>query len=157
MRVWNGKTINEYSFCTRECRKHYHRMRDVVADVVKQKKTKRVPKKKQEKKRAGVAYLKKVASAERGANFYLSGEWKVLRYEVLKERGARCEACGVTAASGATLHVDHIKPRYRFPKLELVKENLQILCSVCNEGKGAWDETDWRKENVRLKKKRMES
>ena len=26
-----------------------------------------------------------------------------------------------------------------------VLDNLQILCSDCNAGKGNWDQTDWRK------------
>lgn len=65
--------------------------------------------------------------------------------EVLKERGRRCECCGASPSDGVTvINVDHIKPRARYPELALVKANLQVLCSVCNHGKGNWDETDWR-------------
>jgi 5-methylcytosine-specific restriction endonuclease McrA len=43
------------------------------------------------------------------------------------------------------MHVDHIKPRSRFPHLELSLDNLQVLCAACNVGKGNRDEIDWRK------------
>lgn len=73
--------------------------------------------------------------------------WRALRMVVLKERGARCECCGSTPRDGIKVHVDHIKPRKFFPELALDKDNLQILCEVCNHGKGNWDQTDWRREN----------
>lgn len=76
--------------------------------------------------------------------FYASREWQQLRYEALKLHGGRCQCCGASAATGAVLHVDHIKPRYHFPDLELKLSNLQVLCEACNLGKGAWDSTDWR-------------
>lgn len=72
-------------------------------------------------------------------------EWRRLRMEVLKERGARCECCGASPHDGVTvLNVDHIKPRLTFPELAMEKSNLQVLCSPCNHGKGNWDDTDWR-------------
>lgn len=80
--------------------------------------------------------------------FLLSFEWRKLRMEVLVERGARCECCGATpAANGIVIHVDHIKPRRFFPALALNKSNLQVLCEVCNHGKGAWSQKDWRAES----------
>lgn len=79
--------------------------------------------------------------------FLSSYEWRVLRMQVLKERGARCECCGATPQDGTTvINVDHIKPRRTHPELALVKANLQVLCHACNHGKGNWDQTDWRKE-----------
>lgn len=79
------------------------------------------------------------------ADFYDTPEWRTVRYKALKLHGARCQCCGHTAiTSKQPLHVDHIKPRHRFPELELVLENLQVLCRDCNLGKSAWDETDWR-------------
>jgi 5-methylcytosine-specific restriction endonuclease McrA len=52
---------------------------------------------------------------------------------------------GATAeTSGSVMHVDHIKPRWKYPELSLSFENLQVLCKDCNLGKGGWDETDWR-------------
>lgn len=77
--------------------------------------------------------------------FLASYAWRRLRMEVIKERGRRCECCGATPADGVTaINVDHIKPRRLYPELALVKSNLQVLCGVCNHGKGNWDETDWR-------------
>jgi hypothetical protein len=75
-------------------------------------------------------------------SFYDSTEWKKLRYSVLLKNSRECMACG----SIENIHVDHIKPRSQYPDLQLVEDNLQILCEPCNIGKGAWDTTDWRKE-----------
>lgn len=77
--------------------------------------------------------------------FLSSYEWRRLRMEVIQERGARCECCGASPKDGRTvINVDHIKPRKLFPQLALDKSNLQVLCHVCNHGKGNWDQTDWR-------------
>ena len=76
--------------------------------------------------------------------FYKSKEWRTARYLALKNSGAACQCCGAKAGDGITLHVDHIKPRYKRPDLALNLNNLQILCDDCNIGKGAWDDTDWR-------------
>jgi 5-methylcytosine-specific restriction endonuclease McrA len=76
--------------------------------------------------------------------FYACIQWRTLRYLALKNCEGRCQSCGATAADGVRIHVDHIKPRSRFPNLALSLENLQVLCDDCNIGKGAWDETDWR-------------
>lgn len=78
------------------------------------------------------------------SGFYHSQEWLTLRYEVLKESNGLCSCCGRGRKDGAILHVDHIKPRSRYPHLALVKSNMQVLCDSCNIGKGAWDSTDWR-------------
>lgn len=79
-----------------------------------------------------------------GKEFYKTAAWIQARYRVMQARGARCECCGRTKVDDVKLHVDHIKPRSKFPALELVENNMQILCQECNEGKGAWDQTDWR-------------
>jgi 5-methylcytosine-specific restriction endonuclease McrA len=73
-------------------------------------------------------------------DFYNSDAWRTLRYRALKQHGGKCQCCG----RKGRLHVDHIKPRSRFPELELELTNLQVLCEDCNLGKGAWDQTDWR-------------
>jgi hypothetical protein len=72
--------------------------------------------------------------------FLESYEWRRVRMVVLKRDGARCGCCGATPADGVRMHVDHIKPR----RLALDLNNLQVLCEVCNHGKGNWDQTDWR-------------
>lgn len=78
-------------------------------------------------------------------DFFRTRAWRALRYRVLKKHGGKCQCCGATArSSGAPLHVDHIKPRSKFPELALEEENLQALCNLCNMGKSNTDETDWR-------------
>lgn len=75
------------------------------------------------------------------AEFYRSPEWLDLRYRALTASRGRCELCGATNQ----LHVDHIKPRSKYPRLELALSNLQVLCRECNLGKSNKDETDWRR------------
>lgn len=87
---------------------------------------------------------KKRAKAFKIDAFYSTKEWRQVRYLALKQCGARCQCCGASAADGARLNVDHIKPRGRYPELALCLSNLQVLCGACNHGKGGWDETDWR-------------
>lgn len=76
--------------------------------------------------------------------FYASPEWRSLRYEVLKEQGARCCLCGRTAKDGVVLHVDHIIPLSKDWSRRLDKDNLQVLCEDCNLGKSNKDCIDWR-------------
>lgn len=76
-----------------------------------------------------------------GPEFYLSKEWRELRYKALRNSNGRCACCGAGRREGTILHVDHIKPRYKHPELALVLSNLQVLCEDCNKGKGAWDQT----------------
>lgn len=78
-------------------------------------------------------------------DFYKTQEWQRLRYRALEYYGGRCSACGRTAKSGVGIHVDHIKPKFRFPELALNFENLQILCSDCNLGKGCDYVTSWQR------------
>jgi hypothetical protein len=58
-----------------------------------------------------------------------------LRYDVLIRDDFRCRACGYSVESGAHLHIDHIHPISAGGRT--VFENLQALCSGCNQGKGA--------------------
>lgn len=76
--------------------------------------------------------------------FYDSQEWLAIRYEVLKASNGRCQCCGGKPSKDNPLHVDHIKPRSKFPSLALVLSNLQVLCKKCNFGKSNNDDTDWR-------------
>lgn len=90
--------------------------------------------------------IKAAAKRTKGASaeFYDSKEWMALRYQVLKERGAKCECCGATRADGVVIQVDHVRPRSLFPELALEKSNMQVLCRPCNLGKSNRDDTDWR-------------
>lgn len=74
--------------------------------------------------------------------FYRSKEWRKVRYLAIRQHGKKCTCCGVVITD--RVHVDHIKPRSKFPRLALCVTNLQVLCEDCNVGKGNWDETDWR-------------
>jgi len=73
-------------------------------------------------------------------DFYFSWEWKKARFEILKKYGPECMLCG----SNHRIVVDHIKPRSKFPLLELDQDNLQVLCNDCNMGKSNDDYTDFR-------------
>lgn len=91
----------------------------------------------------------KVAGVDVTTTEFLSTyEWRKVRMVALKKYGARCQCCGATPATGAVMHVDHIKPRKLFPALALDVDNLQVLCHECNHGKGNWDQTDWRPETT---------
>ncbi len=92
------------------------------------------------------------ASTEKNekAEFYLSWEWRTLRTKVLQQYGPRCMCCGATpehktiGGEPVVIVVDHIKPLSKYWDLRLSRDNLQVLCQECNQGKGAWDETDYR-------------
>ena len=88
---------------------------------------------------------RKLTYQEANADAFLASyEWRRVRMQALKKHGARCQCCGATPADGVKMNVDHIKPRKLFPELALSLSNLQVLCEVCNHGKGNWDMTDWR-------------
>ena len=63
------------------------------------------------------------------STFYSTKEWRKLRIEVLSLYGTRCMKCGTNDGDHV---VDHIKPRSKFPLLELDINNMQILCNTCN-------------------------
>ena len=73
-------------------------------------------------------------------DFYRSKEWQKLRAWALKKYGRKCRSCGSTS----DIEVDHILPRSHYPKLALVKANVQILCSSCNKVKSNVYVTDYR-------------
>ena len=78
-------------------------------------------------------------------DFYTSKEWRSLRYRVLRKYDGCCMLCGRSKKfHNIVLHVDHIRPRSKYPHLALTFENLQILCEDCNLGKSNKDDTDWR-------------
>ena len=86
-----------------------------------------------------VNYAQKRASDKA---FYASWEWKKVRFEVLKKYGPVCMLCN----SRERIVVDHIKPRSKFPDLQLDPDNCQVLCNDCNMGKSNDDFTDFRPE-----------
>jgi 5-methylcytosine-specific restriction endonuclease McrA len=74
-------------------------------------------------------------------NFYYTKAWLAVRREVFATYEHRCMRC---SAENLPLQVDHIKPRSRFPELELELTNLQLLCRKCNMIKWDKDFTDYR-------------
>ena len=81
----------------------------------------------------------------KAGDFYKSAGWRAVRYKALTTYGKKCMACGTTEGH---MHVDHIKPRSKYPHLALELSNLQILCVACNFGKRERDETDWRPDDA---------
>jgi len=57
-----------------------------------------------------------------------------LRFKVFQRDGFKCNFCGYGSTDGVKLHADHIIPFSKGGKTTL--ENLQTLCSLCNQGKG---------------------
>lgn len=86
-------------------------------------------------------------------DFYLSKEWLRLRKRILKKYGRICMKCG---QEEGVIQIDHIKPRSKYPELELVFDNMQVLCMPCNMKKSNKNENDYRPtEEVRHKRIRM--
>jgi hypothetical protein len=77
-------------------------------------------------------------------DFYSSRRWLDIRYRVLRASNGCCSLCKERPTPNNPVHVDHIKPRSKYPELELDIKNLQVLCKRCNLGKSNTDETDWR-------------
>lgn len=98
-----------------------------------------VPKKRRGQKKG------RAIQAKRWDGFYNSREWRSVRFEALKLSNGCCTLCGRSNRQhGVILHVDHIKPKSKYPDLSLTLSNLQVLCEDCNLGKSNRDDTDWR-------------
>jgi 5-methylcytosine-specific restriction endonuclease McrA len=91
---------------------------------------------------------KKRHASVTGTDFLASFAWRKLRMKALEMNDGRCECCGRSKHDGAVMHVDHIKPRKTHPELALTLKNLQVLCDICNHGKGNWSERDWREPSL---------
>lgn len=103
----------------------------------------------QDKKQKNQRKQWRAASRKPDDKFYKSEAWRELRFVALKRADGCCALCGRSKRMhDVVLHVDHIKPRSKFPHLSLVASNLQVLCEDCNLGKSNRDTTDWRADNV---------
>lgn len=82
------------------------------------------------------------------SDFYKSDKWLKLRFEAFLLHGTKCQCCGARTKTNndVVLHVDHIKPRSKYPELAFSLSNLQILCADCNIGKSNLHETDFRSD-----------
>ncbi len=88
---------------------------------------------------------RKIISRSDSNKFYKSEEWLRLRVRVLEKYECKCMMCGRSPKNhGVVIHVDHIKPRSKYPNLALEFSNLQLLCADCNLGKSNKYSTDWR-------------
>lgn len=74
-------------------------------------------------------------------SFYCQPKWLLVRNRTKKLYPRKCMKC---EATDTKMHVDHIKPRSKYPHLEYEMSNLQILCKNCNMEKSNLDETDYR-------------
>lgn len=104
--------------------------------------------KKQRKRRDNIIYVKKhfrkddpnfILCSGPSELFYKSTIWKEFRFNFLKNNKRMCLLCGRGPGEGMAIQLDHIKPRYLYPELALKNNNIQILCSECNTGKGLQD------------------
>lgn len=89
------------------------------------------------------AYQARREADQAKANFYTSDAWLRVRYAALRRFDGCCHCCGCRPLR-TPLHVDHIKPRSKFPELALDPDNVQVLCQDCNFGKSNIGQTDWR-------------
>lgn len=62
--------------------------------------------------------------------FYLSKDWRRLRYQVLVRDGYRCVICGIDVSGKGQARIDHRLPRKTHPELELGLSNLRTLCII---------------------------
>jgi 5-methylcytosine-specific restriction endonuclease McrA len=83
----------------------------------------------------------KSAAIAWGSGFYKLSRWRKLRHQAFKIYGKKCHCCD---AGEEHPHVDHIKPRSKFPLLAFDITNLQILCRSCNSKKGNHVFIDYR-------------
>jgi 5-methylcytosine-specific restriction endonuclease McrA len=74
-------------------------------------------------------------------NFYCQEPWLRLKRRIIGLYGNTCMKCQKKTSRA---HVDHIKPRSKFPALELDPSNLQVLCRDCNMEKLNHHSTDYR-------------
>lgn len=120
-----------------------------VADLKQSAQSLEATKERKKEKKKWPVQKKRDAKAKRQGKslpFYASWEWCQLRYAVLQKYGAKCMCCG----SIEKIVVDHIKPRSKYPALELEFSNMQVLCDSCNRGKSNTDFTDWRPPECRI-------
>jgi 5-methylcytosine-specific restriction endonuclease McrA len=104
-----------------------------------------------------VAYISNTLSKDKKfknqkLGFYETKAWQTLRKKVLRKYGRFCMKCG---KSHAEIHVDHIKPRSLYPKLELDFDNLQVLCKECNLEKSNLHCTDYRPKDIIFENKNV--
>jgi 5-methylcytosine-specific restriction endonuclease McrA len=81
--------------------------------------------------------------AQKAKNYYGTPEWRRVRYLFLRQQ-KRPLTCSLCNRSDGVICVDHIKSVRRYPELRSRLDNLQLLCTQCNLGKGSDFDDDWR-------------
>jgi len=69
----------------------------------------------------------------------------VRRFKLLRDRGKKCEICGLKVEHECQLDIDHIDGNSKNNNFS----NLQILCANCHRLK-TWKNKDWRERKVKL-------
>jgi len=69
-------------------------------------------------------------------------KWQKLRKAVFRKYGKVCMKCGSTGE----IHVDHIKPKSKYPELAYEFSNMQLLCRDCNYEKSNKNTIDYREK-----------
>jgi len=127
--IYSSRINGHVDACSKLCK--FGRIRKIEKDWTKA------------EKRAARQLRRQLRLKKKSDPFFSTREWKDLRFKVLRRFGFRCLACGARPPD-VVLHVDHIKPRLKYPDLELNEDNLQVLCADCNEGKSYVYEDDLR-------------
>lgn len=84
--------------------------------------------------------------------FYSSAAWRKLRLRIIVRDLGHCPRCvamrntQVNITDTENLEVHHIKPRSKYPELELEPTNLVLLCKVCNLQLGTRETLDFEFE-----------
>lgn len=78
--------------------------------------------------------------------FYSTKEWHELRAWALDHYGRRCmfPGCKEKINSDTDLHIDHIKPKAKYPELAHDRNNVQVLCVLHNRTKSDRGQKDYR-------------
>lgn len=76
-------------------------------------------------------------------DWHRKAQWRNLRKKVLDHYGDICQRCGASG-NDTEIHVDHIKPRSKYPESAFEFGNLQVLCRNCNFSKNNRHNTDYR-------------
>lgn len=73
-------------------------------------------------------------------DFHKSKKWLKARIIIYKAIGKTCLKCN----SHKNIHIDHIKPKSKYPRSSFDLMNLQPLCSKCNKLKSNKEIVDYR-------------
>lgn len=79
-----------------------------------------------------IAWISKLLKDDNIHAFYVSGHWKKLRADTLKEQNKECQLCKSRGKYKRAVTVHHIKHVKTNPGLALIKGNLMCVCKECH-------------------------